>query len=112
MGKKKWDLTIPKPMYHKYKLNLLLFVFDSINFILLFFSVKHDGDDCTEDCGFELQITLNLCKLGGLNPPPGQVQNGFGDEDSFRDCLQNHLVLDHVSKRIKYPINCNIFLGD
>ena len=57
------------------------------------FSVNHhfDPDDCTEDCGFELQLTMELCKIaaGALQIP---------DEGAFRDCLENHLVNDSVSK--------------
>ena len=51
------------------------------------FSVNHhfDPDDCPEDCGFELQLTMELCKISA----------GTG---AFRDCLENHLVNDSVSK--------------
>ena len=49
-----------------------------------------DTDECTEDCGFELQLTIELCKL-----------NKTIDEVSFRDCLENHFAPDYVNK----PIN-------
>ena len=57
--------------------------------LLLSFSVKHhfDPEDCTKECGFELQVTLALCNLAGS-----------ADEDSYRDCLESHFVPDHVSK--------------
>ena len=45
------------------------------------FSVSHhfDYDDCTQECGFELQLTMELCKIGA----------GTG---AFSDCLENHFV--------------------
>ena len=49
-----------------------------------------DFDDCTDQCGFALQLTIELCKLG--------PNYSYGDEDSFRDCLYSHFVKDHVSK--------------
>ena len=49
-----------------------------------------DFDDCMDQCGFAFQLTIELCKLGPNFP--------FGDKDSFRDCLENHFVKDHVSK--------------
>ena len=49
-----------------------------------------DTDECTEDCGFELQLTIELCKL-----------NKTIDEVSFRDCLENHFAPDYVRKSIK-----------
>ena len=45
-------------------------------------------DDCTEECDFGLQITIELCKA-----------NGTDDEESLRDCLENHFSLDFVNNR-------------
>ena len=55
------------------------------------FSVSHhfDYDDCTQECGFELQLTMELCKIGA-----GTLQ--IPDEGTFRDCLENHF--DSVGK--------------
>ena len=47
--------------------------------------------DCTEECGFQLQLTLELCNIhDGTLPIP--------DEGEFKNCLVNHFVQDHVSK--------------
>ena len=47
-----------------------------------------DVDDCTEECDFGLQLTIELCKA-----------NGTDDEQSLRDCLENHFALDYVNNR-------------
>ena len=58
-----------------------------------------DTDECTEDCGFELQLTFELCKL-----------NKTIDEVSFRDCLENNFAPDYVKKSIfkKLPIHFSL----
>merc|ERR1712045_21151 len=41
---------------------------------------SHHTDDCLEDCGFELQLSLEMCKIDPANK---------ADEDSFRTCLES-----------------------
>ena len=55
-----------------------------------------DTDECTEDCRFELQLTIELCKL-----------NKTIDEVSFRDCVENHFAPDYVNKSIATLISQN-----
>ena len=58
-------------------------------------------EDCTADCSFELQLSLELCKQNET----------VVDEDSLRGCLESLFSPDSVSK-FEYSGNCKIFLGD
>lgn len=53
---------------------------------LLLVNHHFNVDDCTDECGFELRLTIELCKASGTE-----------DEESFRDCLVNHFTPDHVN---------------
>merc|ERR1711983_34449 len=46
---------------------------------------KIDTDYCTEECGFELELTLELCKLN---------ESAIADEGSYRNCVEDHFAPD------------------
>lgn len=53
-----------------------------------------DTEDCTEDCGFELQLALELCLLSGDAPLPPPGSTGVEDEATLSSCLQNTFSAD------------------
>ena len=50
-------------------------------------SLHLDPDECTEECGLELHLTIELCKLN----------DNTVDEDSLTDCIWSQFTSDDVN---------------